>query len=204
MAIRIYPYLRASTQEQDATRAQKEINQFLDSHDVSPSGCFIENASGTKHDRPQLEQMIAILEKGDCIVIEKMDRLTRLPFATWEKLKQRIKDKGAHIVVIDQPMTHDALKPTRGAQSAIQSALTNFMLDLSAAMARDDYETRAKRQKQGIEKAKREGKYQGRPRNEKARKASRARLLAGESQYSIRKDGYSPTLVISVKKELDQ
>jgi DNA invertase Pin-like site-specific DNA recombinase len=37
------------------------------------------------------------------------------------------------------------------------------MLDLGAAMARDDYETRQKRQKQGIDKAVKEGKYKGRP-----------------------------------------
>ncbi|WP_305812942.1 hypothetical protein [Photobacterium leiognathi] len=40
------------------------------------------------------------------------------------------------------------------------------MLDLGAAMARDDYETRHKRQAQGIAKAKSEGKYRGRRVNE--------------------------------------
>ncbi len=45
-------------------------------------------------------------------------------------------------------------------------ALTEFMLDLGAAMARDDYETRHKRQAQGTAKAKSEGKYRGRRANE--------------------------------------
>jgi DNA invertase Pin-like site-specific DNA recombinase len=36
------------------------------------------------------------------------------------------------------------------------------MLDLGAAMARDDYETRMKRTKQGIDKAKAAGRYKGR------------------------------------------
>ena len=36
----------------------------------------------------------------------------------------------------------------------VYSVLTDFMIDLAAAMARDDYETRRKRQAQGIEKAK--------------------------------------------------
>ncbi|WP_232584459.1 hypothetical protein [Photobacterium carnosum] len=39
------------------------------------------------------------------------------------------------------------------------------MLDLGAAMARDDYETRHKRQAQGIAKVKAEGKYRGRQPN---------------------------------------
>lgn len=41
----------------------------------------------------------------------------------------------------------------------IAKALTEFMIDLAAAMARDDYETRRKRQAQDIEKAKTSGKY---------------------------------------------
>lgn len=40
------------------------------------------------------------------------------------------------------------------------------MLDLGATMARDDYETRHKRQAQGFAKAKAEGKHRGRRVNE--------------------------------------
>jgi DNA invertase Pin-like site-specific DNA recombinase len=72
-----------------------------------------------------------------------------------------IQEKGLTIVVVDQPMTHQALAASQPELSAIQQALTSFMLDLGAAMARDDYETRQKRQKQGIAKAKEEGKYKG-------------------------------------------
>jgi DNA invertase Pin-like site-specific DNA recombinase len=63
--------------------------------------------------------------------------------------------KGLVIVVVDQPMTHAVF--SSGKQNSITLALTEFMLDLSAAMARDDYETRHKRQAQGIAKAKVEG-----------------------------------------------
>ena len=66
--------------------------------------------------------------------------------------------KGLVIVVVDQPMTHAVF--SSGEQNSITLALT-----LSAAMARDDYETRHKRQAQGIAKAKVEGKYRGRQPN---------------------------------------
>lgn len=69
-------------------------------------------------------------------------------------------ETGPVIVVVDQPMTHAVF--STGEQNSITLALIEFMLDLGAAMARDDYETRHKRQAQGIEKAKAEGKYRGR------------------------------------------
>ena len=37
-----------------------------------------------------------------------------------------------------------------------------MLLDMLAAVARKDYEAQRKRQKQGIERAKKEGKYKGR------------------------------------------
>lgn len=112
-----------------------------------------------------------------------MDRLTRLPFQTWETLKARIKAKGISIVVVDQPMTHQSLSDVDVSVSAIQQALTNFMLDLGAAMARDDYETRQKHAQQGIAKAKREGRYKGRPVNaETAQKCRTVNLLVSDGE----------------------
>ena len=84
-----------------------------------------------------------------------MDRLTRFPWGEWKTLKARIMAKGLVIVVADQPMTHAGF--SLGEQNSITLALTEFMLDLGAAMARDDYETRHKRQAQG--------KYRGRQPN---------------------------------------
>jgi len=63
-----------------------------------------------------------------------MDRLTRLPYQQWQTLKAHIQDKGLTIVV-DQPMTHQALVTSQPELSAIQQALTGFMLDLGATIA---------------------------------------------------------------------
>lgn len=159
----IRAYLRASTNQQDAERAKEELNQFTSSYNQRIASFYIENVSGTKIERPELERLITDSSKGDVLLIEKMDRLTRLPFEQWQTLKQRIQESGLTIVVLDQPMTHQSLQvKTDATTSAIQQALTAFMLDLGAAMARDDYETRRNRQKQGIEKAKANGAYKGR------------------------------------------
>ena len=159
----IRAYLRASTDNQDAERSKQDLIKFCESHTQRIAGFYIENISGTTSDRPELDRLIADSQSGDILLIEKMDRLTRLPFEVWETLKARIKSRGIQIVVLDQPTTHTALNGADDTTSAIQQALTNFMLDLGAAMARDDYETRMKRTKQGIDKAKAQGKYKGRP-----------------------------------------
>lgn len=45
------------------------------------------------------------------------------------------------------------------------AAFNSMMLDMLAAVARKDYEDRRRRQAQGVQKAKQEGKYKGRPIN---------------------------------------
>ncbi|OBU41473.1 resolvase [Photobacterium phosphoreum] len=157
----IRAYLRASITEQDAQRAKEELKAFGTKFDHRIAGYYIENQSGTKLERLELNKLIEDSEAGDVLLIEKMDRLTRLPWGEWKTLKARIMAKGLVIVVADQPMTHAVF--SSGEQNSITLALTEFMLDLGAAMARDDYETRHKRQAQGIAKA--EGKYRGRQPN---------------------------------------
>ncbi len=159
----IRAYLRASTDRQDASRSKDELQAFVRNHNQRIASFYQENITGTKPDRPELNRLLSDSEKGDILLIEKIDRLTRLPFVLWEELKSSIKNRGVHIVVVDQPMTHQALVANDESVSGIQQALTNFMLDLSAAMARDDYETRQKRTQQGIQKAKSLGRYKGRP-----------------------------------------
>lgn len=179
----IRAYLRASTDKQDAARSKEELKTFISSRNQRIAGFYIENISGTTSERPELARLLNDSEKGDIILIEKMDRLTRLPFSLWEDLKLSIKAKGVHIVVSDQPMTHQALLPSDESVNAIQQALTNFMLDLGAAMARDDYETRYKRTLQGIEKAKKAGRFKGRPVDENtAIRCKTVRLLVNDGE----------------------
>ncbi|NRA85589.1 MAG: recombinase family protein [Gammaproteobacteria bacterium] len=180
-------YLRASTLEQSADRAKEETIAFVKQHDHKIAGFYVENESGTKAARPELERLLNDSHNGDVLLIEKMDRLTRLPYQQWQTLKSRIQEKGLTIVVLDQPMTHLALGVNQPELSAIQQALTSFMLDLGAAMARDDYETRQKRQAQGIAQAKAEGKYKGKQINIELHKNIKTMLTAGLSYTDIQK-----------------
>jgi DNA invertase Pin-like site-specific DNA recombinase len=196
----IRAYLRASTTEQDAQRAKEELKAFGAKFDSRIAGYYIENQSGTKLERPELNKLIDDSEAGDVLLIEKMDRLTRLPWGEWKTLKARIMEKGLVIVVADQPMTHTVF--TSGKQNSITLALTEFMLDLGAAMARDDYETRYKRQAQGIEKAKAEGKYRGRQPNLALHHAILDQLTLGRSYSQIQeKLGCSRATIAKITKK---
>lgn len=180
----IRAYLRASTTKQNASRARDELKLFAKNHNFRIAAFYQENVSGAISDRPELQKLLNDSEPEDVLLIERMDRLTRLPFPFWETLKSTIKSKCVHIVVVDQPMTYNALSSNPNeSMSAIQQALTAFMLDLGAAMARDDYETRRKRTKQGIEKAKSAGRYKGRPADEKTiLRCKTVRLLVDDGE----------------------
>lgn len=64
-------------------------------------------------------------------------------------------------------------------------AVNGMMLDMLAALARKDYEDRRRRQRQGIEKAKGEGVYKGRPEDRERNTAIMQMLTKGQSWSSI-------------------
>ncbi|HHY0446906.1 TPA: recombinase family protein [Vibrio parahaemolyticus] len=197
----IRAYLRASTTDQDADRAKNELQAFVHEHNLRIASFYTEQLSGAKLERAELERLIEDSHRGDVLLIEKVDRLSRLPFEQWKELKQKLVEAGINIVVLDQPMTHAVLSHSDQQTSMISRVLTEFMIDLAAAMARDDYETRRKRQAQGIEKAKALGKYQGRKPDLKLRENIQLLLTEGKSWSQIQELlGCSRSTIAAVKK----
>ncbi len=193
--------MRASTDEQDANRAKKQLIEFSERKGVRIASFYVENQSGSKLERAELSRLIEDSHHGDVLLIEKVDRLSRLPYEQWKMLKQQLVDAGLHIVVLDQPMTHSILNgDTDG--SMISKILTDFMIDLAAGQARDDYETRRNRQAQGIEKAKALGKYQGRKPDHILRENIAMLLREGKSWSQIQQLlGCSRSTIAKVKKD---
>ena len=67
-------YARCSTDEQDLT-AQR---QALHALGVAPDRVYIDHGvSGTKRERPGLDQALAAVRTGDTLVVPKLDRLAR-------------------------------------------------------------------------------------------------------------------------------
>ena len=199
----IRAYLRASTSEQDATRAKSLLEQFAKESNQKIASWFIENESGAKSQRPELMRLLNDSLEGDIILIESVDRLSRLKGDDWQSLRAMINSKGLRVVSIDLPTSHAAIKSANSDEftSRMLDAVNNMMLDMLAAIARKDYEQRRERQKQGIDKARSQGRYKGRPVNENMHKKIHELLKKG---FSIRKTaeiiGCAPSTVQRVNK----
>ncbi|UTZ29871.1 recombinase family protein (plasmid) [Vibrio campbellii] len=160
----IFGYLRASTSEQDAERAKEILSDFVEQKGMRVAAWYVEQESGASLQRPKLLQLLNDARKGDVIIIEQIDRLSRLNEASWSKLKEMLYKKELKVISLDLPTSHIALAPEISDEftNSMIKAINNMMMDMLAAISRKDYEDRRRRQKQGIEKAKKEGKYQGR------------------------------------------
>lgn len=161
----IRAYLRASTSEQDASRAKEQLKAFAEQHGHRIAGYYIENESGATLQRPELFRLLADCEEGDVLLVEQVDRLARLNEADWSKLRTQLQAQGVLVVALDLPTSHQAMQPTGAWDDFTRrmlAAINTMLLDMLAAVARKDYEDRRRRQAQGIEKAKAQGAYKGR------------------------------------------
>jgi DNA invertase Pin-like site-specific DNA recombinase len=182
----IRAYLRASTKDQDATRAKSQLEQFANEQGFEIAATYIENVSGASLKRPELFRMLDDCKSGDVILVEQVDRLSRLNSADWEKLKQEISSRQIKIVSLDLPTSWTmATTQADDFMSRMFQAINSMMLDVLAATARKDYEDRARRQAQGIKKAVAEGKYKGRPENERRNARIIEMLKRGDTWNSI-------------------
>jgi DNA invertase Pin-like site-specific DNA recombinase len=147
MTVRIY--VRASTKDQDAERALDDLVKF--SKDYSETYIsYIENFSGTKLNRPELTRLLDEAQQGDILLVESVDRLSRLSQDDFSTLKQRIKDKGLRLVVADLPTTH---AQQDGMTGEIMKVINDMLIDLLATMAKLDNDKRRERIKQGLERS---------------------------------------------------
>lgn len=146
-------YLRASTKDQDANRAKVALEQFSVEKGLNIVGVYAENISGTKLNRPELLALLDTAKNGDVLLVESVDRLSRLSQGDWDTLKATIKAKGLRLVVADLPTSH-MLVEAKGITGQIMDVINNMLIDLMATMARLDQEKRVERIKQGLENKK--------------------------------------------------
>ena len=154
-------YLRVSTDEQDLTR-QGQIEQSTRSAGYYIAGVYREKASGARLDRPELQRMIADLQPGEVVIAEKIDRLSRLPLPEAEQLVNAIRAQGARLSIPGVVDLADLATAADGVTKIVLESVQELLLKLALQMARDDYETRRERQRQGVQLAKAAGKYPGR------------------------------------------
>ncbi|MFU2319273.1 MULTISPECIES: recombinase family protein [Rahnella] len=201
----IFGYLRASTKSQDAKRAQKRMKAFAEDNGHRVAAWYIENESGASLQRPELMRMLDDADTGDVILIEQVDRLSRLSEDDWGALKTIINAKQLAVVSLDLPTSQMALTDKSGNdfQGAMLRAINGMMLDMLAAISRKDYEDRRRRQREGIDKAKAEGKFHGRRADEDLHMVIMTLRKSGKSLADVsRISGASLSTVNRVCKKL--
>jgi DNA invertase Pin-like site-specific DNA recombinase len=154
-------YLRVSTEEQDLAR-QNDIERSTREAGYYVAGVYREKASGARIDRPELQRMIKDLQHGEVVVAEKIDRISRLPLHEAEQLVNSIRAKGARLAIPGLVDLSDVAATAEGVTKIVLESIQELLLKLALQMARDDYETRRERQRQGVQLAKVAGKYSGR------------------------------------------
>jgi DNA invertase Pin-like site-specific DNA recombinase len=179
-------YLRASTDEQDANRARAALDAFATERGLKIASYYAENESGASLKRPELFRLLDDCKPGDVLLVEQVDRLSRLTNDDWQRLKSMISAKQVRVVALDLP-TSWIMANTQpdDFSSRMFEAINGMMLDMLAAIARKDYEDRRRRQAEGIAKAKSEGAYRGRKENTAKNDEIVKLLREGKSWASI-------------------
>lgn len=150
-------YARTSTTDQEAGLAAQQ-------RDLRAAGCekmFVEQVSSMAK-RPQLEAALDFVREGDTLVVSKLDRLAR-SVADLLTIVSRLESKKVHLRVL-------AMNGSQPLDTG--TAIGKLMLAVIGAVGQFEREMMLERQKEGIAKARREGRYKGR--------APTARRQAGE------------------------
>lgn len=141
-------YARVSTQEQNLDR---QIDMLVE-HGVDERNIYQEKYTGTKANRPQLNNMIDSLKKGDTVVIADLTRVSR---STKDLLMivDKIKQNGASIKSIKDTWL----------DTTSDNPYNDFLLTVMSGMAQLERDLISSRTKEGLASAKARGRSGGRP-----------------------------------------
>lgn len=134
-------YVRVSTVEQNEARQLEALKKY----DIEK--WYIEKVSGKDTNRPKLQEMLDFVREGDTVYIHDFSRLARSTKDLLEILEE-LTAKG--VTLISNKENLDT-----------STATGKLMLTVIAAINEFERQNLLERQKEGIEIAKREGKFKG-------------------------------------------
>ncbi len=152
-------YARTSTVEQEAGLEAQE-------RDLRALGCerlFKEHVSALAYERPQLQAALSFVRDGDVLMVTKPDRLAR-SVRNLLAIVEDLKTKGVGLKVLSMGL--DTSGPEGKLMLTVLGSVAEFERDIMLA-----------RQREGIAKAKKEGRYKGRAPTARA-KADQIKVLA--------------------------
>jgi DNA invertase Pin-like site-specific DNA recombinase len=152
--MKLLGYARVSTTDQDTTIQQAALKK---------AGCDIvldEQVSGTKRDgRDKLKLALQVLDKGDVLVVTRLDRLGR-SLRDLSNIVHDLEQKGATLRVLEQNVD-------------TSTSAGRAFFGMLATFAQFETDVRKERQMEGIARVKsdpalRKQKYRGRPQADRA------------------------------------
>jgi DNA invertase Pin-like site-specific DNA recombinase len=96
--------------------------------------------------RPELFRLLADSKPGDVLLVEQVDRLSRLRDPDWRKLRAELEARQIRVVVLDLPTSWQHAARGDEFTARMFAALNAMILDMLAAVARKDYDDRRRRQ----------------------------------------------------------
>ena len=149
---------RVSTKDQNP---QRQIEAFK-KEGVEDRYIFIDKCSGNGGNldkREEYQKARAIVRKGDTVYLDALDRLGRNTKEIEQEWRYFTEEVGCYVVVLSMPLLDT--RPKEGVVD-VSEMVSKIALTIFAWMAQRETEERKRRQRDGIEIAKREGKYKGR------------------------------------------
>ena len=162
-------YARTSTTDQKAG-LEAQVR------DLKAAGCeeiYTEELSSIAAKRPQLGAALRYVRKGDALIVTRLDRLAR-SVADLVVITKALKEKGVSLRILSMNLD-------------TASSAGKVMVNLLGSIAEFERELMLERQREGIAKAKADGKYRGRqpPARRKARDVLKMRAQ-GKSANDIK------------------
>lgn len=169
---RTFLYARVSTAEQ--TTENQVLLAEKAGYAVIPDRVFAETISGTvpAMERPVFVQVVNKLERGDVLVVAKLDRLGRNA-SDIDRTVERLNTMGVRVVVLDLPVME------------VTSAAGDLVRRMFAAFAQFERDQLVERTHAGLARAKEEGKTLGR-RDALLKYAEKHRMTLEAVQKEIR------------------
>ncbi|MEP9408590.1 recombinase family protein [Peribacillus frigoritolerans] len=147
--MKIFGYARVSTHEQKLDLQLDALNKY------GVDEIFQEKMTGTRKDRPKLEEMIKFLREGDKVVVYKLDRISRSTKHLIE-LTEQFEKLGVHFVSIQDNID-------------TSTAMGRFYFTIMAGMAQLERDIISERTTAGLKAARARGKLGGRPKADQAK-----------------------------------
>jgi len=149
-----YGYIRVSSADQNEARQLMAMRD----QNIPPGRLFMDKQSGKDFERPHYRRMADLIQPGDLLYIQSIDRLGRNYEEIQNQWRILTKEKGIDIAVLDMP-----LLDTRREKNLLGTFIADLVLQVLSFVAQSERENIRKRQKEGIEAARKRGVRFGRP-----------------------------------------